>query len=1777
MAGRHRAHLKKLAKEEAETNNGDVPSLKMIVKLSTPDQPVENPDMNKLDHKKDPIKLETANIDKIDENILFAETDGLVSTGFYESDTKNGTSQDIEGACQCDKAHNFKMKKSVCESTHTKHKKKGSFMHESAGMSLVQMTMITSATADAAKIIVEKKVSSDAAEASLAKPEEDFFVKSKKMIMIHSATADATNIIVEKKVSSDAAEAFLDKPDEDFFVQNEKMTIICSYTADAAKIIVEKKGSLDAAEASLAKSEEASLDQNEKLIMIHSATADAANIIVEKKVSSDAAEATLAKPEEDDFVLVSYKRHKIAFAVPHVPNIIHGILPQEETQKNMYETLCRVDDVDDRDREDEDARTPPALVGNNHGSDTVQAQRSLKKLKTTTTRRSGADVDVNFSTIVESMRVEDAMNKDRINDNHSVPKVIKKEIQDKALQFLAPIFWNFKNVCDSGLPCAGFRCGPGGSVPNRRPFLSGRLEARIKKLAKEEAANRRNGDDYPSQSMISHETIYSLCRDDDERSSKKLKTAIHSSGVDEDIVNSSGQADDNPIMVKTNPRGVLNSVSVAINTRSIEHVVDYDVHINEVKARSPVLGDSMKIDSVPYDQNVDTRPTCAKPSMDATQSDSLIHAAVSIERGELTDPPSAAIPTANLNFNSTHQDETPIVMISTDPNEAAIGCAAEHVLDGSRVRRSRLNRSTTSILLPSSVIREKNVRRVIPRIFVLTLVRLLMLLCCLVSVNASKFRPNKNVTSLNSSSTNTNSVDLDKLLQLSDERNVSSETLNSISDRKLATSPMKNPTQKPSARPIKGPTKKPTKKPTIRPIPVKKPSKKPSARPSKRTSKKPSARPTIMPTARSTTKPTSQPTSKPTYLPTAKPTARPTAKPTARPTAKPTPKPTAKPTARPTAKPTPKPTAKTAARPTAKPTPKPTAKPTARPTAKPTPKPTAKPAARPTAKPTPKPTAKPAARPTAKPTPKPLKPTIKPTNMPSPYKGGTFTCPSGSTIIRFSGLDGWWVNQIQGTCDDGTVLGPVGGSTGTAVLSSPDCTSGYSGWTLIYGTYVGKMTPHCNGIDGTSIGAGLGLGSGNTVSSECPLNQIITGFSAQAMSGFVASFSLICGGGGKYVCPYGSRIISFSGRSGSWINQIQGICSDGTILGPVGADAPSLPFVEGNCTSGYSGGTLIYGAYTGKLTPSCDGIDGTPILGAGLSAGSGNTLTFNCPLNQVITGFAAKAKFGFNPGDSVGDFSFICGGKPVIISGSSLPLLKYGNGRLIRNVKVVTVWWGGADKVAYTSQLEQFYKAIVNSDWFSQFSEYSTSTYTIGPGSWLKSYSDTSAPLGQITDSMIKTRLLKLFQEYSLPVPDGNTYYSIHVAKDVGVTQSGGDKYCTVWCGYHYYVGYNWNLAYYGVIPDNSNCGGCNGGLFGSTLNALYSTVSHELGEAVTDPVPGGGWYDYTKNADGSERGENGDICNTRVDKVTGSDGNKYTVQKMWSNKQNACYPCWEAGSVCGIGSTCDECCGNKYTYWYGKAFTACGTEPCWNDGSLCGLGTSCNACCNTSSYWYGKAFTACGKEPCWSDGSTCALGTTCNACCNTAHWWDSKLITACGTEPCWNDGSLCAAGTTCKNCCHASSYWYSKALTACGKEPCWSDGSTCALGTTCNACCNTAHWWDSKFITACGTDPCWNDGSLCAAGTTCKNCCHASSYWYGKAFTACGNEPCWSDGSICAAGTTCNSCCNGSSYWYSKAITACGTEPCWGSKTTCGAGTTCDACCNGYSWQLSCFFTCCN
>jgi hypothetical protein len=219
--------------------------------------------------------------------------------------------------------------------------------------------------------------------------------------------------------------------------------------------------------------------------------------------------------------------------------------------------------------------------------------------------------------------------------------------------------------------------------------------------------------------------------------------------------------------------------------------------------------------------------------------------------------------------------------------------------------------------------------------------------------------------------------------------------------------------------------------------------------------------------------------------------------------------------------------------------------------------------------------------------------------------------------------------------------------------------------------------------------------------------------------------------------------------------------------------------------------------------------------------------------------------------------------------------LTYRGGPLIKAAQVFTIFWGkswvnAADAKALVVPMNKFFGDILVSPLVDQLSEYNVSGQSIGHGGLIGSKVITAgAPTSSVSDSTIQTALKNWISSGTVPSNNSNRLYFIFLEPGI-VSVMGGSRSCQSYCGYHNNVG----SVYYAVMP-YPGCSGCLGGL--AALDALTATSSHELCEAITDPVPGTGWYDDTQ-------GEIGDICAWQFKQVRG-----YTVQLEWSNKQNKC------------------------------------------------------------------------------------------------------------------------------------------------------------------------------------------------------------------------------------------------------------------------------------------------
>jgi hypothetical protein len=219
--------------------------------------------------------------------------------------------------------------------------------------------------------------------------------------------------------------------------------------------------------------------------------------------------------------------------------------------------------------------------------------------------------------------------------------------------------------------------------------------------------------------------------------------------------------------------------------------------------------------------------------------------------------------------------------------------------------------------------------------------------------------------------------------------------------------------------------------------------------------------------------------------------------------------------------------------------------------------------------------------------------------------------------------------------------------------------------------------------------------------------------------------------------------------------------------------------------------------------------------------------------------------------------------------------LTYRNGPLLASVQVFTIFWGAAwndaPQNALLPKINEFFDFILGSQLLDQLAEYSVSNQAISHGVLVGTITlTTPAPGKTVDDSAIQNLIQQEISAGTLPASTPNTLYFLFLPPGVTVTQ-GGSASCQVFCGYHDAIN---NSIFYAVMPYPS-CAGCLGGI--ADFDALTSTSSHELCEAITDPIPGQGWYD-------DNNGEIGDICAWQTRTLGG-----YTIQLEWSNKANRC------------------------------------------------------------------------------------------------------------------------------------------------------------------------------------------------------------------------------------------------------------------------------------------------
>lgn len=227
------------------------------------------------------------------------------------------------------------------------------------------------------------------------------------------------------------------------------------------------------------------------------------------------------------------------------------------------------------------------------------------------------------------------------------------------------------------------------------------------------------------------------------------------------------------------------------------------------------------------------------------------------------------------------------------------------------------------------------------------------------------------------------------------------------------------------------------------------------------------------------------------------------------------------------------------------------------------------------------------------------------------------------------------------------------------------------------------------------------------------------------------------------------------------------------------------------------------------------------------------------------------------------------------IASVTAPQLTYRGGPLLTSVQVFSIFWGSAwqqpENAALTQHMDNFFDFILTSKLIDQLSEYSVPGKSISHGKRIGSLVFTGSEPGKsVSDAKIQSMLKSGIVAGTFPANTSNSLYFVFLPPGTQ-SQQGGSKSCRAFCGYHDATA---DSIFYAAMP-YPGCTGCEGGL--AIPDALTSTSSHELCEAISDPVPGTGWYD-------DANGEIGDICAWKTKTLGG-----YIVQLEWSNHADAC------------------------------------------------------------------------------------------------------------------------------------------------------------------------------------------------------------------------------------------------------------------------------------------------
>jgi len=217
--------------------------------------------------------------------------------------------------------------------------------------------------------------------------------------------------------------------------------------------------------------------------------------------------------------------------------------------------------------------------------------------------------------------------------------------------------------------------------------------------------------------------------------------------------------------------------------------------------------------------------------------------------------------------------------------------------------------------------------------------------------------------------------------------------------------------------------------------------------------------------------------------------------------------------------------------------------------------------------------------------------------------------------------------------------------------------------------------------------------------------------------------------------------------------------------------------------------------------------------------------------------------------------------------GTPDPLMTLHGGAALRSPRLVTITWADYE---FRDQVEAFGGFIVGSAWLKSV----TAEYGVGAATHSVVRLQEPSP-AMLTDLDLQHETSKRIQSGELPAPDGQTIYMFYISAVTNAVGQDGPA-CSSAGAYH--AAGPTRDSLYGVVYD------CTGRPDDVTVSA-----SHELVEAITDPLTNGWYVDYAHLPLSLETAD-------RCQNEAPVDAGNFKVTRAWSNEaaangENPCVP----------------------------------------------------------------------------------------------------------------------------------------------------------------------------------------------------------------------------------------------------------------------------------------------